>query len=83
MAEVVAEKAESSVEVRKLTGHDKCDQCVSQAYVLVVGLTGELAFCGHHFSKIEKNEVAYEKLKSFAYVVQDEREEIPSKRSGL
>jgi hypothetical protein len=83
MAEVVAEKVEAPMEARKLTGHDRCDQCVGQAYVLVVGLTGELTFCGHHFSKIEKDELLYEKLRSFAYVVQDERGDISDKRAGL
>lgn len=83
MAEVVAEKVEASSEVRELTGHDRCDQCVCQACVLVVGLTGELTFCGHHFSKIEKNEKAYASLKSFAYVVKDERDQLSDKRAGL
>jgi hypothetical protein len=83
MAEAVVDKIEASVEARKLTGHDRCDQCVGQAYVLVQGLTGELTFCGHHFSKIEKNDTAYNKLKSFAYSVQDEREGVSDKRAGL
>lgn len=56
----------------KLTIFDRCDQCPSQAFVSVSGVTGELMFCGHHYNKIVKNVEAYEKLKSFAYEVNDE-----------
>lgn len=70
-------------EVRELTAHDRCDQCVSQAYVRVVGMAGELLFCSHHFTKIEKNAEAYHKLQSFAYIVQDERDRISDKRAGV
>jgi hypothetical protein len=70
-------------EVKEITVHDRCDQCGGQAYVLVSGITGELFFCGHHFSKIEKNETAHEKLISFAYVVHDQRANISDKRAGI
>lgn len=70
-------------EVRDLDAHDRCDQCVSQAYVRVVGMSGELFFCSHHFTKIEKDSGAYHKLQSFAYIVQDERDRVSNKRSGL
>lgn len=63
-------------EVRALDAHDRCDQCPSQAYVLVVGVAGELSFCGHHFAKIEKNPEAYHKLQSFSYVVSDQRDRL-------
>lgn len=70
-------------EVRDLTANDRCDQCVSQAYVRVVGMSGELFFCSHHFTKIERNAEAYNKLQSFAYILQDERDKVSDKRAGL
>ena len=74
---------ETKSEIRNLDANDRCDQCVGQAYVSVAGISGELFFCAHHFAKIEKNEVAYEKLKSFAYTINDQREKISDKRAGL
>jgi hypothetical protein len=70
-------------ETRDLDANDRCDQCVSQAYVRVVGLTGELFFCSHHYAKIESNPEAYHKLQSFSYAVQDERHKLSTKRAGL
>jgi len=72
-----------SKEIKNLDVNDRCDQCPSQAYVSVKGMSGELMFCGHHFGKIEKNPIAYEKLQSFAYVINDEREKLSDKRAGL
>lgn len=69
-------------EVKKLNANDRCDQCVSQAYVSVTGITGELMFCGHHYNKITKDEKAYEKLAAFAFVVTDERKNLYDKRAG-
>jgi hypothetical protein len=70
-------------ETRDLDIHDRCDQCPSQAYVRVVGITGELFFCSHHFTNIEKNAEAYHKIQSFSYVIQDERHKLSTKRAGL
>jgi hypothetical protein len=70
-------------ELKKLDANDRCDQCVSQAYVSVTGITGELMFCAHHYNKITKNPEAHEKLKAFAFVINDERESLSSKRAGL
>ena len=70
-------------EIRSLTANDRCDQCGSQAYVLVVGMTGELTFCAHHFAKIEKNKEAYHKLQSFSYIFSDQRDKLSTKRAGL
>ena len=70
-------------EVKNLDVHDRCDQCGSQAYVSVTGISGELMFCSHHYSKIEKDPVANEKLQAFAYVVNDERHSLSTKRAGL
>jgi len=52
---------------------DRCDKCGAQAFVLVKGVSGELLFCGHHFSKFEEN------LTKFAYEIVDERDRINQK----
>ena len=53
---------------RKITAHDRCDQCLAQAWVIVKGENGELYFCSHHFNSNEKS------LKSWAKEILDERE---------
>lgn len=50
-----------------LNTSDRCDYCNAQAYVRVVGITGSLDFCGHHYHSNE------EKLKEFAFQIIDER----------
>ena len=77
------ETAVKNTEIKNLNVSDRCDQCGGQAYVSVTGISGELMFCGHHFTKIEKNPEAYAKLESFAYVINDERDKISNKRAGL
>jgi len=72
-----------SKELKKLDAHDRCDQCISQAYVSVAGISGELMFCSHHYTKIERDPVAFEKLQAFAYVINDERANLSDKRAGL
>jgi len=57
---------------RQLKVADRCDRCGSQAFVLVKGITGELMFCGHHYTK---NQNA---LENYAYEVIDERHYINS-----
>jgi hypothetical protein len=69
-------------EIKSLTSKDRCDQCDSQAYVLVAGISGVLMFCGHHYAKIEKNPVANEKLQAFAYSITDERDKISGDRGS-
>lgn len=81
MADVVVE--EVVYQERQLNANDRCDQCVSQAYVLVAGITGELFFCAHHFTKIEKNPEALLRLQAFAFVISDQRNKISDKRAGL
>ena len=39
--------------VRQLTAMDRCDSCNAQAFVWVNGVSGDLLFCGHHFTKWE------------------------------
>jgi hypothetical protein len=37
---------------KRLTKQDRCDRCsAAAALVLRIGETGELMFCGHHFSE--------------------------------
>lgn len=66
-----------------LNANDRCDSCGAQAYVKVSGVSGELTFCSHHYTKIEKNEQAYDALKNFAFDIIDERDQISDKRAGL
>jgi hypothetical protein len=60
----------------KLTANDRCDSCGAQAYVQVVGVSGDLLFCGHHYNKIVDNAVGYDKIMKFAYNIIDERERL-------
>ena len=62
------ETQETKEKVLKIA--DRCDRCGAQAFVLVKGVSGELMFCGHHFTKFEKE------LKNFAYEIIDERSSI-------
>lgn len=55
---------------RQLKIADRCDRCGSQAFVLVKGITGQLMFCGHHYTKNEKALVKY------SYEIIDERDYI-------
>lgn len=55
---------------------DRCDKCGAQAFVKVVGVTGELFFCGHHYNAIMDNAVGYDAMMKFMYEVIDEREKL-------
>lgn len=61
-----------------LTANDRCDgkECGAQAYVLVRGISGELMFCAHHFSKANGD-----KLQSFAFDIIDERDRLIENRT--
>jgi hypothetical protein len=59
-----------------LNALDRCDQCDAQAYVKVIGVTGDLLFCNHHYNKIMNNPDGYKKMMSFMYEVVDERERL-------
>jgi hypothetical protein len=59
---------------------DRCDSCGAQAYVYVVGVSGELFFCSHHYNKIVDNAVGYDKMMKFAYQIVDEREKLVENR---
>ena len=60
----------------QLTANDRCDRCGSQAYVKIVGSTGELLFCAHHYNKIVNDPNSYTKMMSFMLMVLDERERL-------
>lgn len=55
---------------------DRCDRCSAQAFVKVVGVTGDLLFCAHHYNKIMDNAVGYDAMMKFAYEIVDEREKL-------
>lgn len=63
------QKANKMTEVKEkvLQVADRCDRCDAQAFVLVKGMSGELYFCGHHYTQHE------DALNKFAYEVVDER----------
>ena len=63
------------VQERQLKVIDRCDQCGSQAFVLVKLISGELMFCGHHYNKHK------DKLNNQAYEIVDERHFINEKPS--
>lgn len=65
----------TDIKNEKLTKHDRCDGCGAQAYVWVKGVSGELMFCGHHFTKIMAAEESAEAMKAFAFEVIDQRGE--------
>jgi hypothetical protein len=69
MEETQVEETQVDKTQRQLTLLDRCDACNAGAYVKVTGVTGDLFFCGHHYSAIENNE----SLKAFAFNVVDER----------
>jgi hypothetical protein len=66
-----------------LTVDDRCDSCGSQAYVKVTGVTGELTFCAHHYSKIINTESGKKAMEKFAYETVDDREFLSVQRQGI
>lgn len=65
-----------------LTALDRCDgpDCSAQAFVVAIGVSGELMFCSHHYNKIMMSESGKEKLDKFAYQVIDERDRLIENR---
>jgi hypothetical protein len=59
-----------------LDATDRCDRCSAQAYVKVIGRTGELLFCGHHYNKAMDNAIGYDNMMKFMVSVIDERERL-------
>jgi hypothetical protein len=64
-----------------LTALDRCDAgCTAQAYVKVVGVSGELLFCGHHYEKAMSTPSGYDNMMKFAYEFIDERDRLIENR---
>lgn len=59
-----------------LTASDRCDRCGAQAYVKVIGNTGDLLFCGHHYNNAVDNAVGYDRLMKFMVSIIDERDRL-------
>jgi hypothetical protein len=59
-----------------LDATDRCDSCAAQAYIKVIGRTGELLFCSHHYNKIVDNAVGYDKMMKFMVEIIDERKRL-------
>lgn len=59
-----------------LTITDRCDSCGGQAYVCVTGVSGELMFCGHHYTKIMNDPLGKKRMESFAFETTDERDRL-------
>ena len=49
MTDTLDDATEPSVTERILTLLDRCDRCISQAFVRVTFKDGLLDFCGHHY----------------------------------
>lgn len=64
----------------QLTVADRCDYCGSQAYLMVRGVSGELLFCAHDYTKIISTESGKEKLEAFAFEIIDERSKLEENR---
>jgi len=56
-----------------LDATDRCDSCAAQAYVKVIGKSGELLFCSHHYNKIMDTANGYDKMMKFMIDIVDER----------
>jgi hypothetical protein len=56
-----------------LDATDRCDRCAAQAYIKVIGNTGELLFCSHHYNKVMDDPKGYESMMKFMVEVIDER----------
>jgi len=54
---------------------DRCDRCSAQAFVRAVFPSGELLFCGHHYTRWQ------ETIETDALSVSDERHKINHKPS--
>jgi len=74
---------ENALETKEwvLSAEDRCDACSAQAYVKVTGVSGELAFCSHHYNSIVNDPVGYEKMMSFMFEIIDERDKLIDNRT--
>lgn len=63
-----------------ITIYDYCDRCVAKAYFLVSLNTGDLYFCGHHFSKYQNTLVD---LASNIYAYSDKTKQTSKPKSTV
>lgn len=59
-----------------LDATDRCDRCSAQAYIKVIGNSGDLLFCSHHYNKVVDNLEGYEKIMKFMVQIIDERKRL-------
>jgi hypothetical protein len=72
---------ENEVQDQTLNANDRCDaDCSAQAYVKVIGVTGDLLFCSHHYNKAINDSYGYDRMQDFAYSVTDERHRLIENR---
>tara|TARA_R110001606_G_scaffold380694_2_gene541364 strand:+ start:555 stop:806 length:252 start_codon:yes stop_codon:yes gene_type:complete len=65
----------------QLTANDRCDaECSAQAYIKIIGVSGELMFCVHHYEKIMSNPSGYDAMMKFGFEFLDERERLIENR---
>ena len=67
---------EQEEQVWLMDATDRCDRCAAQAYVKVIGHSGELLFCSHHYNKVVDDAVGYDKIMKFMVEIIDERERL-------
>lgn len=68
------ERPQVKTKEKVLNASDRCDSCGAQAYVKVTGVSGELTFCSHHYTKIMSSDSGREAMEKFAYETVDERD---------
>ena len=76
METMILDETQEVIETDTLNANDRCDSCGAQAYIWVNGITGDLLFCGHHFTKNE------DKIRSYAFEIIDERHKLSVKRES-
>ena len=59
-----------------LDATDRCDRCAAQAYIKVIGNSGELLFCSHDYNKVMDDPKGYNSMMKFMIEVIDEREKL-------
>lgn len=59
-----------------LDATDRCDRCGAQAYIKVIGKSGDLLFCVHHYNKIMNDKTGYDAMMKFMIEVIDEQEKL-------
>lgn len=74
MTTIIAEETEKKEWI--LGPSNRCDSCAAEALVKVVGINGDLMFCGHHYNKIMDNPEGYKKMMSFMISIVDERDKL-------